>query len=957
MLSLEQLQRLFPEKSVEELEKLSKIYIDTYDDDDDDDAFYSDDDDDDDDEDDDEEEEEEAPNGAPADGKQTTSGAKKKNKKNKKKNKKKKNATGSSASLISVSSKQSLSSESSSVEALSKAEESKKSKKVDTEKAMRDAVEGYNFVESLNYDKSFDRKISVQIISNERTYVVQRRNSVFNEAGRLTIKQVALSFIKAYRVTRGFSLSRTDLVDRMRVGNRYVVTRGSLNGLVNHLIRMNDHMDTDYLHELLVTYPLFMNPKQMFRMLMSCFNKYNVEAEDKIVQGAKVFTQVRTLEIIQVWLLRHPEDFLEEEELADLAQKFLEPLEADFPLAKEGLANLAHAQATKLPVITFPKEHVSSKTSLIFPASILPKDFAERLTWLETDLFKKIPLKNFHQYLKNPTGVHANSQLSFLEKWADRVSLWVAQNVCNPNTPKERAEIIAYFIQVANNLFELHNFEGVFQIAHALSSSAVKRLTKTWDLITGHYRESWEFISLFVSPANNHENYRGILKDTSDAALPSLDVYLHDLLAIQQLHEDRVSDGRVNFYKFHLLGSILNSIYYCQRQSIRPLESNPELDDIFHHIWSQVFTKKDLSLLSLQKEPNESSRDPVIFGAELVKLVQSTGVPCSRTSGIIPGFVADLMKFLRSEDRLKVKGIFRLSGNKANIEKIREESEKLGSLWIPEGGMGIHDATGLLKLYFTCLPDSLFTTELHRTFLKVSTMESKKDQLEAIKLNFAILPTPNRDLAISLFDFLHEVSLNSSSNSMDYSNLAVVFTPTLFFKKKSWTAVKEKFFNFNKGTVDMKALMKQQEEQDLLRPLFQIMIINFHELISSRNYDLPDLSKVYHSQQAQDPSERLVTKREKTSTTDLKTSLTLRLSRLNFDQGGFMAEQLSPTSTTNQLRETINETFNALSIEASKERWKKLKGKMNLDPKKDKDKDESGSKNKEKDKDKSKDKA
>jgi len=109
--------------------------------------------------------------------------------------------------------------------------------------------------------------------------------------------------------------------------------------------------------------------------------------------------------------------------------------------------------------------------------------------------------------------------------------------------------------------------------------------------------------------------------------------------------------------------------------------------------------------------------------------------------------------------------------------------------------MSTHEATGLLKLFFSLLSDSLFTSSLHRSFIAAGQLTSKKEQMDTLRLNFTLLPQANRDLAISLMEFCNEVVLYESSNKMDMHNLSVIFGPTLFSKKKSWTQVKEKFFN------------------------------------------------------------------------------------------------------------------------------------------------------------------
>lgn len=109
--------------------------------------------------------------------------------------------------------------------------------------------------------------------------------------------------------------------------------------------------------------------------------------------------------------------------------------------------------------------------------------------------------------------------------------------------------------------------------------------------------------------------------------------------------------------------------------------------------------------------------------------------------------------------------------------------------------MSPHDATGLLKMFLSSLPDSVFTSALHKTFVKVAELPTKKEQLEGIKVNLSMLPAVNRQLLFTLLEFCNEVIAVGHFNKMDRYNLSVIFSPTLFSRKKAWLQMKEKFFN------------------------------------------------------------------------------------------------------------------------------------------------------------------
>ena len=65
----------------------------------------------------------------------------------------------------------------------------------------------------------------------------------------------------------------------------------------------------------------------------------------------------------------------------------------------------------------------------------------------------------------------------------NQMTEWISKVVLSPEQPRQRCAIITKMVQVAQHALELNNFVTVFQIAGALSTTAIQRLKKTWDLI------------------------------------------------------------------------------------------------------------------------------------------------------------------------------------------------------------------------------------------------------------------------------------------------------------------------------------------------------------------------------------------------------------------------------------------------------------------------------------------
>ena len=63
------------------------------------------------------------------------------------------------------------------------------------------------------------------------------------------------------------------------------------------------------------------------------------------------------------------------------------------------------------------------------------------------------------------------------------MSLWICTEVLRRDTVAGRALVIENFVCIAWHCFKHHDMHSVMTITLALSSSCIKRLSKTWDAI------------------------------------------------------------------------------------------------------------------------------------------------------------------------------------------------------------------------------------------------------------------------------------------------------------------------------------------------------------------------------------------------------------------------------------------------------------------------------------------
>ncbi|KAL6630167.1 RhoGAP-domain-containing protein [Neocallimastix californiae] len=128
-------------------------------------------------------------------------------------------------------------------------------------------------------------------------------------------------------------------------------------------------------------------------------------------------------------------------------------------------------------------------------------------------------------------------------------------------------------------------------------------------------------------------------------------------------------------------------------------------------------------------------------------------------------------------------GIYRLSGSNSSVQKLRTLFDRDASQ-VTLTDENVQDTlinvTGVLKLYFRELPDSLFTQELYSEFIEASKIEDERRRLVEIHELVNRLPDPNYLTLRYLIAHLDRIQANQKVNKMGISNLSIIWGPTLF---------------------------------------------------------------------------------------------------------------------------------------------------------------------------------
>ena len=166
-----------------------------------------------------------------------------------------------------------------------------------------------------------------------------------------------------------------------------------------------------------------------------------------------------------------------------------------------------------------------------------------------------------------------------------------------------------------------------------------------------------------------------------------------------------------------------------------------------------------------------------VFGSTLQEL-QATDL------SDIPVFVKKCVSEIEKGERLKADGVYRQSGNLSTIQKIRFQVDQ-GNIAILETVDDVHVLTGALKLFFRELKEPLIPWEIVNKLLLAANNQSRKRKIQEMKKLVSSMPNCHRQTLHFLLSHLVKVTQFKDKNRMQFSNLAIVFGPTLMWPPPS----------------------------------------------------------------------------------------------------------------------------------------------------------------------------
>jgi len=164
-------------------------------------------------------------------------------------------------------------------------------------------------------------------------------------------------------------------------------------------------------------------------------------------------------------------------------------------------------------------------------------------------------------------------------------------------------------LELAVELDNLNNFNGLFSVISGINNSAVSRLKFTFADVNPSLLEDWKRITALIVPLNNWGAYRSALRQRAPPLIPYLGQHMSDIQFIHEGNIDCNPNGLINFHKRQLFYKIIAEIELSQ-QTPYSLSKNNEMSKFLRDLSGaerdQQEFNDELYALSLLREPRKT---------------------------------------------------------------------------------------------------------------------------------------------------------------------------------------------------------------------------------------------------------------------------------------------------------------------------------------------------------------
>ncbi|POS85605.1 hypothetical protein EPUL_002866, partial [Erysiphe pulchra] len=222
-------------------------------------------------------------------------------------------------------------------------------------------------------------------------------------------------------------------------------------------------------------------------------------------------------------------------------------------------------------------EDCDREAATLIPRSILPlskyryyifmqisdDEFSNELTRIDWLMFSTIRLRGLLRHVSLSSKEKGKwkdlSQVNRMITHFNHIANWVASLILMRDKAKHRAMILEKFINIAQKLRQLNNYNGLAAVLAGLNNCAVYRLSQTWSLIPKDVHKRFTRLMMLMGVQRSHSAYRLAWKSSYSFRIPFLPLHRRDLISAEEGSRTFIDANceYINWKKFEILSEII----------------------------------------------------------------------------------------------------------------------------------------------------------------------------------------------------------------------------------------------------------------------------------------------------------------------------------------------------------------------------------------------------------------
>ncbi|KAL6234123.1 hypothetical protein BDW75DRAFT_231423 [Aspergillus navahoensis] len=199
------------------------------------------------------------------------------------------------------------------------------------------------------------------------------------------------------------------------------------------------------------------------------------------------------------------------------------------------------------------------------------EDFANELTridWIMFNTFRPRDLVR-HVSISGPDKdkIESLKHVNRMIKQFNHVAFFVASVILLRDKPKHRARALEKFMNIAQKLRRLNNYNSLGAVIAGINGTPVHRLNQTRELVPPQVQKDFMRLVILMGTQKSHFAYRLAWDNSFSERIPFLPLHRRDLVSAEEGNKTFIGDSRnrINWKKFEVMGEVVLGIQRSQK--------------------------------------------------------------------------------------------------------------------------------------------------------------------------------------------------------------------------------------------------------------------------------------------------------------------------------------------------------------------------------------------------------